>query len=133
MATVTVHADAAGETPSQSIVRAANQPATLTAADGRSIAVKRLNPLDRLKLFEVVGAENSRNEQYVGYAALAFLVTAIDGEPVARPANRIQLEALVQRLDDAGMDAVAAHLQAQAGAAEPADEAALKNGSSTPS
>ena len=133
MATVTVHTDAGGETPSQSIVKAATQPATLTDATGRAIGVRKMGPLDRLKLFEVIGAENSRNEQYAGYAALAFLVTSIDGEPVPRPANKIQLEALVQRLDDAGMDAVAAHLQAQAEAADAPDEAALKNGSGTPS
>ena len=132
MAEVTVHPDA--ETPSRAIIKAANQPATLADARGRSIGVKRLNPLDRLKLFEVIGAENSRNEQYAGYAALAFLVTSIDGEPVARPANKIQLEALVQRLDDEGMDAVAAHLEAQAKDKKAeADEDALKNGSGTPS
>lgn len=134
MAEVKVHSDVAGETPSQSIVRAANQPATITDAQGRKIGLKKLNPLDRLRLFEVIGPENSKNEQYVGYAALAFLVSSLDGEPVARPANKIQLEALVQRLDDDGMDAIAAHLADQA-KDEPAEanQDALKNGSSTPS
>ena len=128
MAKVTVHKDAQSETPSQSIIKAANQPATITDAKGRSIGIKKMNPLDRLKLFEVIGAENSKNEAYTGYAALAFLVTSIDGEPVSRPANKIQLEALVQRLDDEGMDAIGAHLQAQAEAAQSADEDAIKNG-----
>jgi len=133
MSKVTVHKDAQGETPSQSIVKAANKLSTITDSNGRSIGIKKMNPLDRLKLFEVIGAENSKNEQYVGYAALAFLVSSIDGEAVPRPANKIQLEALVQRLDDEGMDAIGAHLQAQAEAAEATDEAALKNVSSTPS
>lgn len=132
MAKVTMHKDPAGETPSQSLIKAANQPATLTDGKGRAIGVKKMNPLDRLRLFEVIGAENSKNEQYVGYAALAFLVTSIDGEPVPRPSNKIQLEALVQRLDDEGMDAIAEHLYGQI-ASEPADEADLKNVSSTPS
>jgi hypothetical protein len=128
MAKVTIHKDT--ETPSQSIVKAANQPATLIDARGRSIGFKKMGPLDRLRLFEVIGAENSKNEQYAGYAALAFLVTSIDGEPVARPSNKIQLEALVQRLDDDGMNAIAEHLQSQA--EQNTDEATLKNVLSTP-
>lgn len=111
MTQVTMH-DA---TPTQAIVKAASQTATVTDARGRSIAIRKLGPLDRMKLFEVVGPENSRNEQYVGYAALAFIVSAIDGEPVARPNSKLALEALVQRLDDDGMDAVARHLAEQVG------------------
>src|ERR1700710_2611680 len=99
MAKVTIHKDTAGETPSQSIIKAANQPTTLTDARGRSIGIKKMNPLDRLRLFEVIGPENSKNEQSAGYGALAFLVTSLDGEPVPRPSTKIQLEALVQRLD----------------------------------
>ena len=135
MAKVTVHKDEPGDTPSQSIVKAANVATTVTDTRGRSITVKKMGPLDRLKLFEVIGADNSRNEQYVGYAALAFLVTAIDGEPVARPNSKLALEALVQRLDDDGMDAVAMHLAEQIAAREDAGDGmdALKNGSSTPS
>lgn len=126
MAKVTVHT----ETPSQQIVKAANQPSTVTDAKGRAIGVKKMNPLDRLKLFEVIGGDNSKNEQYVGYAALAFLVTSIDGDPVPRPSNKLQLEALVQRLDDEGMDAVAEHVYGQVAAKqdEAASTDALKNG-----
>lgn len=133
MAKVTIHKDAQGETPSQSIVKAANSITTLTDSRGRQIGIKKMGPLDRLRLFEVIGAENSKNEQYAGYAALAFLVTSLDGEPVPRPENKIRLEALVQRLDDEGMDAIAMHLQSQAEASQATDEDALKNGSSTPS
>ena len=133
MTKVTVHKDAQADTPSQSIIKAANQPSIITDGKGRTIGIKNMKPLDRLRFFEVIGPENSKNEVYVGYAALAFMVTSIDGEAVTRPSNKIQLESLVQRLDDAGMDAIAAHLQAQAKAAEETDEAALKNGSSTPS
>ncbi|MFO0906775.1 MAG: hypothetical protein U0835_00145 [Isosphaeraceae bacterium] len=131
MAKVKIH-DAV-ETPSQAIVRAANQVETLQDARGRTIGVKKMGPLDRLKLFEVIGPENSKNEQYVGYAALAFLVASIDGDAVARPSSKLQLEALVQRLDDDGMDAVAQHLYGQVATQQEGDEAALKNGSSTPS
>src|ERR1700712_442980 len=102
MAKVTLHT----ETPSETIVKAAGQPQTRTDAAGRIIGIKKMQALDRLKMFEVVGAENARNEPYLGYAALAFHVSSIDGEPVNRPTNKIQLEALIQRLGDDGMNAV---------------------------
>ena len=111
MAKLTIHKDTHGETPSQSIVKAAAFPQTVTDTQGRSLSVKKLGALDRLKMFEVVGPDNSRNEAYLGYAALAFHVTAIDGEPVGRPANRIQLESLVQRLGDDGLEAIGLALQ----------------------
>jgi hypothetical protein len=106
MAKVTVHKDGKVETPSESIVKAAQQPGTATDANGRRIGIRKLQALDRLKMFEVIGAENSRNEQYLGIAALAFSVASIDGEPVNRPASKPQLEALIQRLGDEGMEAV---------------------------
>ena len=102
MAKVTLHAD----TPSQTIVKAANQLQTKTDAGGRTIGIRRMQALDRLKMFEVVGAENAKNEAYLGYAALAFHVCSIDGEAVSRPSNKIQLEALIQRLGDDGLNAV---------------------------
>lgn len=103
----------APETPSQQIVNAASQTTDLKDSTGRVITIKMLKPLDRLRMFEVIGAENSKNEQYVGYASLAFLVAAIDGEPVAKPSTKIQLEALMQRLDDPGLEAIAMHLAQQ--------------------
>ncbi len=109
MAKVTVHE----ETPSQSIVKAANTSEAVTDARGRSIGIKKMGPLDRLRFFELIGAENSKNEQYVGYAALAYMVVSIDGEAVIRPTSKAHLEALVNRLDEDGMDAVAVHLSEQ--------------------
>lgn len=99
------------ETPSEAIIKDAQRPATATDAAGRQIGVRRMGPLDRLKMFEVIGPENSKNEPYLGYAALAFHVGSIDGEPVARPATKLQLEALIQRLGDDGLEAVGAALQ----------------------
>ncbi|QEH36504.1 hypothetical protein OJF2_50880 [Aquisphaera giovannonii] len=136
MGKVTVHKGAQGETPSESIVKAANKPILVTDTLGRSLGVRKMLLLDRMRMFEVIGPENSKNEAYVGYSALAFSVVSIDGDPVARPANKIQLEALVQRLGDEGIEAVAEHFASEAAAAasSPEDEkAALKNGSSTPS
>ena len=104
-----------------------------TAKDskGRTIAVRKLNVLDRMKLFECVGAENSKNDPYMEYATLAWHVTAIAGEPVTRPAKKPQLEALVSRLGEEGLVAVALELTPLYGTTEEAEEL-LKNASGTP-
>ena len=131
MAKVTVHTGEsvakapAADTPSQAIVKAAAMPQAVTDAQGRTLGVKKLGPLDRMKMFEMVGPENAKNEPYLGYAILALHVTGIDGEPVGRPANRLQLEALVQRLGDDGLDAVGAAIQSTM-PADP-DPDAIKN------
>jgi hypothetical protein len=128
MATVTIDP---AETPSQGIVRAANQVTQVTDARGRVIGVKKIGALDRMRMFEAVGAENSKNEPYLGYASLAFHVGSIDGDPVTRPGTKAQLEALIQRLDDDGMNAVAEKLPDLYGQSGDA-EALLKNASGTP-
>jgi len=132
MAKVTIHNTPQVETPTQAVVKAANQIHTATDAQGRKIGVKKLNALDRMRMFEAIGAENSKNEMYLGYASLAYHVASIDGEPISRPANKLQFEALIQRLDDDGLNAVAEAV-AKLIAPEQADEETLKNESGTPS
>ncbi|MDA8231701.1 MAG: hypothetical protein M0006_10215 [Magnetospirillum sp.] len=96
-----------GAKPSETIIQAANAVATVTDATGRSISIKRMNALDRLRMFEAVGSENVKNEAYLGYATLAFHVASIDGDSILKPANKLQLEGLIQRLGDDGLSAVA--------------------------
>jgi hypothetical protein len=92
------------KTPSQEIV--ANKIVKVTDARGRSIEVRKLKTLDRMRLLELVGPENSANQQYLGFAMLAYSVSSIDGNPTGRPATKLALEAIVQELDDDGFDAV---------------------------
>ena len=81
---------------------------------GRVLTLRRLNALDRLRLFKAVGPILSQNGPYLGMATLAWTVTAMDGVPVPSPATEAQLEALVEKLGDAGIAAVAeAHSTAQ--------------------
>lgn len=94
------------DTPSRTIVAAANERLTLTDSTGRSIEIRRPNALDRLRLFKAVGPALAENDRYLGLAMLATCVTAIDGVPVPPPANENQIEALVQRLDDPGLTAI---------------------------
>jgi hypothetical protein len=124
MARVTVHS---AETPTQTIVKAANATVTVKDAKGRSITIKKAGALDKMRLFEVVGSENVTNPAYFGYAMLAYQVVEIDSEPVARPSNKISLEALVQRLEDDGLKVVAEAVEANFMEAEATKEA-IKNG-----
>ena len=83
-------------------------------ARGRLLALRRLSVLDRLRLYEAAGAELSRNDRWLGLAVLAASVAAIDGVPVPIPASKAGIEAAVQRLDEAGLAAVAAGLTPEA-------------------
>jgi len=80
---------------------------SVTAADGRVIALRTLTALDKLRLFKAAGPILCRNEPWLGMALLACAVSAIDDIPVPMPADERGIEALVQRLGDAGLAAVA--------------------------
>ena len=90
---------------------------------GRTLSLRRLGPLDRLRLFEAAGAELSRNDRWLGMAALACSVSAIDGVPYPFPTTKQAVEAMVQRLGSAGTSAVADVVAADS----PADPALAGN------
>jgi hypothetical protein len=94
------------ETPSAVIIRNANKTATVSDAHGRVITIRRITPSLRQRLRAIAGPELSRNEQWLGEAALTFAVVSIDGEPVT-PNNIRELEVTSDRLDEIGLFAVA--------------------------
>ena len=93
------------ETPSESI-KASTVEDTVTDAKGRKIGVRKLKVLERINMLKLIGSGNSDNLLYVSSVTPAFLVTSIDGDPVQKPSNELQLNALLQRLDDDGLEAV---------------------------
>lgn len=86
---------------------------------GRKLAIRALTMRDRLRLFKALGPELSLNEPYLGLAALAASVTAVDGVPLPFPGNEAAVENAVERLGEEGLDAVAL-------ATEPADPAVVQ-------
>ncbi len=92
--------------PSERIVAEAGAPLTIVDAQGRTLEFRRPSALDRLRLFKALGPGLSDNTRYVGYAMLAFCVSAIDGVPQPQPVSETQLEGLVNRLGGAGLEAV---------------------------
>ena len=83
----------------------------VTDTQGRRIALRRLTALDRLRLFKAAGPNLAHNDRWLGMAILAVSVAAIDDIPVPMPANEYQIEALVHRLGDSGIAAVATALE----------------------
>ncbi len=104
-------------TPTQSLIAAAQEIHDVTDANGRTLTIRRLNALDRLRLFKAVGPTLGYNDRYLGLASLAFAIVAIDGIPCPQPANEPQVEALIERLGDAGVHAIGASLNREEPAA----------------
>ena len=94
-----------------------------TDAEGRSLTVRPPHAIDKLRLFKAVGPELGRNPLYLGMAVVAFAVTAIDGVPVPPPTNEHQIESLITRLGNAGLDAVRAIVERDPTDAEVREEA----------
>jgi hypothetical protein len=92
--------------PGGRIVAEAAGTSVVSDALGRSLEIRRPGALYRLRLFKAVGPALAQNDRYVGYSMLAMCVVSIDGVPAPQPATEGQIEALVQRLGDAGMVAV---------------------------
>lgn len=97
-------------TPSGRIIAAAQAQKETTDSKGRRLIYRRLGALDRARLFKAIGAANATNAPYMGMAMLSASVTSIDGVPTIFPTRDAEIEAAIARLDDPGMDAVAAAL-----------------------
>jgi hypothetical protein len=101
--------------------------ATVTDKLGRTITVRRLKPIDRMRMIELVGADNAANDRYLGYATLAYSVVSIGEEKYGRAKTKLAIESVIDDLDDSGLDAVAMALKDNFMTEEERDEA-LKNG-----
>jgi hypothetical protein len=80
---------------------------SVTDGGGRTLALRPISMLDRLRLFKALGPDLSLNEAYVGIAALAASVTAIDGVPLPFPSSEAAVENAVEKLGEAGIEAAA--------------------------
>lgn len=115
------------ESPSQQAVAKAAAEVTVTDATGRKITLRKPGVLAQYRLIEMLG-DTAKNGVYVRMALPMMYVATIDGDPVAQPARKSELEALIQRLEEPGvacvMEGVAEHFDK---ADAEADKAAIKN------
>ena len=94
------------ETPTQAVTGAAAIQ-TVTDARGRVLSLRKIGPLQRTRLFKIMGPDNSRNVPLLGTYMMAVSVSAIDDTPEPFPTSDAQIEALISRLDDDGLSGVA--------------------------
>ena len=106
-------------TPSEAVLATAGAAPVVTDAEGRRIALRRLSALDKLRLFKAAGPVLAQNQPWLGMAVLACSVTAIDDVPVPAPSTEQQIEAMVARLGDTGINAIAVALDAEPAADSP--------------
>jgi hypothetical protein len=112
--------------PSQEVVAKAIAEIAVTDSAGRTIKLKKPGVLAQFRLVEIMG-DTASNQTYMGMVLPLIFVTSIDGDPVFPPTSKLQVEALIQRLDEHGVDAVLTGVNANFGGADPdADKDALK-------
>jgi hypothetical protein len=93
--------------PSAAIVSRATEVRVVVDDMGRRIAIRGLTALDKLHIFKAAGPDLALNQPWLAMAILASSVTAIDDVPVPSPSTELQIESLVGRLGDSGIDAIA--------------------------
>lgn len=125
MGKVTIHKDAA---PSEQLIKQAAQPVTVQDAKGRTIHMQKPGVLAQYRLVEAVGNEAAKNEMYMAMVMPLIYVFQIDDDPVVQPSTKLQVDALIQRLDEDGIAAVMAAIEEHFSKPTPeADKAVLKN------
>jgi hypothetical protein len=94
-------------TPTEALLARATEQRTVDDSLGRRLIVRRLTALDTLRLFKAAGPALAQNHPWIGVATLAISVSDIDGIPVPTPVTEAQIEAIVARLGEEGLTAVA--------------------------
>ncbi len=93
------------ETPSQQAIAKLATEFEVTDERGRMLTLKKPGALAQYRIVETMGQSADIKTYAQMVLPLIFLV-AIDGDPVRQPASKLQLEALITRLGDEGIDAV---------------------------
>lgn len=72
---------------------------------GRQITIKRPNAVQRMRIIDAIGGQSASNQAYLGQVMLAVAVVRIDEDDVPFPRTKREIEALVERLGDEGLNA----------------------------
>jgi hypothetical protein len=126
MAKVTVH-NTPPETPTQAVVKAANQITQVTDAKGRNLGLRRIPFLEEFRIIETVGAERAANQVYMSMLNPVLCIAEIDGEKIDIPRTHPQIEALIQRAGEEGFLAAFEWITAQANPGTKESEDKVKN------
>lgn len=92
-------------TPSEAVVRAANEEFSTVDALGRTIVLKKPGVLAQFDLIEALG-DLAKNDVYRIMCIPAIYVISIDGAVAPPPSNKMQMRALISRLGEEGFAAI---------------------------
>lgn len=109
------------DTPSEQVVAQARAEVSTEDALGRKITLRKPGVLAQYRLIEAIG-DSASNRVYLAMVMPLNYVASIDGDPVEIPTTKRQIEALIQRLGDEGVDSVIAGVNAHFGIVDPEDE-----------
>jgi len=115
-------------TPSEEVVQDANRIIHVSDARGRQIGIRKMQMSVRRRVLKALSDEMSRKMHYLGLVMLAACVVDIDGDPVALPTTELQFDALIDRLDDDGFEAIGNGMRDYFGVGQNMDEIAAAAG-----
>ena len=92
--------------PTQQIVDDANRIEYTTDTLGRTLGVTRINAKLRRRVVKSLSPAQGDKQQYLFMALIACACVSIDGTPVQFPTSELLIDALIDRLEQEGLDAV---------------------------
>lgn len=113
---------AQGPGATQELIAAAAAEHTVTDTSGRVITLRKPGILAQYRLIDALG-NSARNEVYVGMVMPVLFVAQIDNVPISPLRTKAEVEALIQQLEDVGMEAVMAGVKEHFGKADAEAEA----------
>lgn len=93
-------------TPTQQIVAESNRIEYVTDGLGRTLGVQRINLKLRRRVLKALSDQSAEKNKYHLMALVACSCVEIDGDKLAFPASELAVDALIDRLEQEGLDAV---------------------------
>jgi hypothetical protein len=103
-------------------------PTSVTDAGGRKIGLRKLTVVDQVKILRAIGPRQAENQPYVQVVEVACMAADIDGVPIPFPTNEVQIDAVLTRLGDDGVNSLMAVRMAEVRRGIEAAEAAAAEG-----
>lgn len=115
------------QTPSAALIQDAKAEFTVTDSKGRVITLRKPSVLAQYNIIKMLG-DTATNQTYVGMIMPLIFVVKVDGDDVPMPRTQRELDALIQRLDEEGIEAVTVGMEQRFGKMDPEqDKADVKN------
>ncbi len=102
-------------------------PPLVEDAQGRSLEVRKLSLMERLKINELLPDEWLGRAYNTVVAFASAAVRTIDGVPALMPHDTASLRALIEKLGDDGYEAARDHIEKMDAATAAARKARIKN------